>query len=220
MKSNRSILVWIVGILSILPLVYLAALYPTLPKIVPTHFDMAGRPNDYSEKSTLIFLTVLFSALSIGTYLLITNLPKIDPKKTAGQSPEIFQRMGVTIALLMCFINFAITYAATNKSENITRFIFPALGIFFAFMGKFMQDIKPNYFAGFRTPWALENDDNWRATHQLAGNMWMAGGSTITIITIFLPGVYAFIAFMSIMAIICIIPFAFSYRFFKKHQAK
>jgi uncharacterized membrane protein len=220
MKSNQSILVWIVVILSILPLVYLAALYPTLPNIVPTHFDMEGRPNDYSEKSTLIFIAVLFSALSIGTYLLITNLPKIDPKKTAGQSPEIFQRMGVTIALLMCFINFAITYAATNKSENITRFIFPALGIFFAFMGKFMQDIKPNYFAGFRTPWALENDDNWRETHKLAGNMWMAGGSTITIITVFLPGEYAFIAFMSIMAIICIIPFAFSYLFFKKHQPK
>ncbi len=220
MKNNKSMMLWIVGIISIIPIVYLAAIYPTLPKIVPTHFDMDGRPNDYSDKSTLIFLTVLFTVLSIGCYLLITNLPKIDPKKTAGQSPELFQKLGLTLALLMSFINFVITYAATNKSDNITRVIFPALGIFFAFMGKYMQDIKPNYFAGFRTPWALENDDNWRETHKLAGSMWMVGGSTMTIITVFLPGEYAFIAFMSITAIICIVPFAYSYLFFKKQQPK
>lgn len=218
MQNNKSIMLWIVGIISLLPVVYLAAIYPSLPNIVPTHFDMNGRPNDYSDKSTLIFLTVLFSALSIGCYLLITNLPKIDPKKTAGQSPEIFQRLGLIITLLMTFINFVITYAATNKSDNITRVIFPALGIFFAFMGKYMKDIKPNYFAGFRTPWALENDDNWRETHQLAGKMWMAGGSTITILTVFLPSGYGFIAFMSIIAIVTIVPFAYSYLFFKKQQ--
>lgn len=218
MKNNQSIMPWIVGIISLLPIVYLAAIYPTLPKIVPTHFDMDGHPNDYSDKSSLIFLTVLFTVLSIGCYLLITNLPKIDPKKTAGQSPEIFQKLGLTIALLMSFINFVITYAATNKSDNITVVIFPALGIFFAFMGKYMKDIKPNYFAGFRTPWALENDDNWRETHKLAGNMWMVGGILITILTIALPGAYGFIAFMSIIAIVTIIPFAFSYMFFKKQQ--
>lgn len=220
MKNNKSMMLWIVGIISLIPIVYLAAIYPTLPTVVPTHFDMDGKPNDYSDKSTLIFITLLFSTLSLGCYLLITNLPKIDPKKTAGQSPELFQKLGLTIALLMSFINFVITYAATNKSENITRVIFPALGIFFAFMGKYMKDIKPNYFAGFRTPWALENDDNWRETHKLAGNMWMAGGSTITILTVFLPSEYGFIAFMCIVAIVTIVPFVFSYLFFKKQQPK
>lgn len=218
MKNNRTIMLWIVGIISLLPIIYLAEIYSTLPKIVPTHFDMDGQPNDYSDKSTLIFLSVLFTVLSLGTYLLITNLPKIDPKKTAGQSPEIFQRLGLTIALLMSFINFVITYAATNKSDNITRIIFSALGIFFAFMGKYMKDIKPNYFAGFRTPWALENDDNWRETHKLAGSMWMFGGILMSILTIILPSEYGFIAFMSTIAIITIIPFVFSYLYFKKQQ--
>ena len=220
MKNNKSMMLWVIGIISIIPIVYLAVIYPTLPKIVPTHFDMDGRPNDYSDKSTLIFLTVLFTVLSIGTYLLITNLPKIDPKKTAGQSPELFQKLGLTLALLMSFINLVITYSATNKSDNITKVIFPALGVFFAFMGKYMQDIKPNYFAGFRTPWALEDDNNWMKTHKLAGNMWMAGGSIITIVTVFLPTEFAFIAFMSFMAIICIVPFAYSYLYFKKQQPK
>jgi uncharacterized membrane protein len=220
MKNNKSLLIWIAGILSAIPLFYLAAIYKGLPNIVPTHFDMDGRPNDYSERSTLIFLTIMFSVLSFGVFLLITNLPKIDPKKTAGQSPELFQKMGLTISVLFCFINIAITYAAKNKGENITWIIFPALGIFFAFLGKYMREIKPNYFAGFRTPWALENDDNWRETHLLAGSMWIGGGIAITILTIVLPTVYRFIAFMSIIGIISIVPFVFSYLFFKKQQQK
>lgn len=217
MKTNQSIAVWIVGILSVLPIVYLAAIYTGLPTIVPTHFGIEGRPNGYSEKSTLILLTLLLSGLSIGTYLLITNLPKIDPKKTAGQSPELFRKMGLTISVFLCFINFTITYAAANKSDNITRIIFPALGIFFALLGNFMRDIKPNYFAGFRTPWALEDADNWKETHHLAGKFWVVGGILISITTLVLPNEYGFIAFMSIIAIICIVPFAYSYLYFKKH---
>ena len=218
MKNSTSPVIWIAGILAILPLFYLAAIYPGLPNIVPTHFDMDGKPNDYSEKSTLIFLTVLFSALSFGSFLLITNFPKIDPKKTAGQSPELFKKMGITISVLFCFINFAITYASKNNGENITWIIFPVLGIFFAFLGNYMREIKPNYFAGFRTPWALENDENWRQTHLLAGKIWMAGGIAMTISTIVLPSAYRFIAFMSITGIICIVPFVFSYLFFKNQQ--
>jgi uncharacterized membrane protein len=220
MKNNQSLNRWIAVILSILPLFYLAAIYHSLPAIVPTHFDMEGHPNGYSERSSLIFFTLLFSVIGMGTFLLITNLPKIDPKKTAGQSPELFQKMGLTITVLFCFINFAITYGAANKGENITWIIFPGMGIFFAFLGKYMRDIKPNYFAGFRTPWALENDDNWKETHRLAGSMWMVGGIAMTIFTIALPTVYRFIAFMGIIAIITIVPFVFSYLYFKKHQSK
>lgn len=220
MKNNKSLFIWIAGILSIIPLFYLANIYTSLPKIVPTHFDMEGRPNDFSERSTLVFLTIMFSVLSFGVFLLITNLPKIDPKKTAGQSPELFQKMGLTISVLFCFINFAIVYAAQNKGENITWVLFPALGVFFAFLGKYMREIKPNYFAGFRTPWALEDDDNWRETHLLAGNVWISGGIVITILTIILPIEYRFIAFISIVTIMTIIPFGFSYLFFKKQQKK
>ena len=218
--NNKSLFTWIAGILSILPIFYLGLIYPNLPNIVPTHFDMDGRPNDFSDKSTLIFLTLLFSVLSFGVFLLITNLPKIDPKKTAGQSPELFQKMGITISVLFCFINFAISYAAKNKGENITWILFPALGIFFSFLGKYMREIKPNYFAGFRTPWALENDDNWRETHLLAGSMWIAGGITIAVFTIILPIEFRFIAFMSLIGIMCIVPFLFSYLYYKKHQGK
>jgi uncharacterized membrane protein len=81
-----------------------------------------------------------------------------------------------------------------------------------------MHSIKPNYFAGLRTPWALEDPDNWRATHRLAGKLWFAGGLVITIAVLLLPTVPGFIFFMSIVAVLVLIPFIYSYRYFKSHH--
>ena len=81
-----------------------------------------------------------------------------------------------------------------------------------------LNSIKPNYFAGFRTPWALENEDNWRATHRLVSKMWFAGGILVTIFALILPSGPATIVMLSLVAVMTIIPFIYSYVYFKKHS--
>lgn len=54
--------------------------------------------------------------------------------------------------------------------------IFPLIGLLFVFLGNVMYSLKPNYFAGIRVPWTLDSDDNWKATHRVAGIVWFAGG--------------------------------------------
>lgn len=41
----------------LIPLAYLASVYSSLPAIVATHFDLNGRPNGYSNKSTLVWMS-------------------------------------------------------------------------------------------------------------------------------------------------------------------
>lgn len=72
--------------------------------------------------------------------------------------------------------------------------------------------------SGFRTPWALENEDNWRKTHQLVSKLWVRGGLLITLATLFLPVRAGFIFFICVISIITIIPGIYSYRYFKKHR--
>ncbi len=67
-----------------------------------------------------------------------------------------------------------------------------------------MHSIKPNYFAGMRTPWTLEDNDTWRATHRLAGKLWFAGGIILTIIALLLPAETGAIVFMSLVAVLVI----------------
>ena len=82
-----------------------------------------------------------------------------------------------------------------------------------------MHSIKPNYFAGFRMPWTLESEENWKATHMLASKIWFAGGILIAILALFIKPFIMFFVMMGIVLIMVLVPAIFSYRFFKKEKA-
>jgi uncharacterized membrane protein len=92
------------------------------------------------------------------------------------------------------------------------------VGLLFAFIGNIMLNIKPNYFAGIRTPWTLESEDNWCATHRLAGKLWFAGGILITILTLLIPSKAGFVVFMCCVGVLVLIPAIYSYLYFKKSR--
>ena len=47
--------------------------------------------------------------------------------------------------------------------------------VFFIVVGNCIPTVRPNYFVGVRTPWTLESDEVWRATHRLLGRSWVFG---------------------------------------------
>lgn len=218
MKKSSPLGTILMVLIMAIPVMYTASIYSSLPSTIPTHFDINGRANAFGSKDMIWFTTLLLAGVSAALYFLITNLPKIDPKKTAGQSPELFHKLAVILVVFMCALNLIIIYATQNGSFNITNLMLPLMGLLFLVLGNYMHSIKPNYFVGFRLPWTLENEDNWRKTHQLVGKLWVIGGLVITIATLLLPAKPGFIVFISIAIIITIIPTVYSYRYFKKHQ--
>ena len=219
MKNTSSLGTWLVLLLIIIPLIYLGGIYNSLPETIPLHFDINGKADGFGSKSKLWFVVILMTVVSAGTYLLITNLPKIDPKKTAGQSPELYHKIAVVLVVFLCALNIVIIYSSVSGSFNMSKLMFPLLGLMITLLGNYMHSIKPNYFVGFRTPWTLENEDNWRKTHQLVGKLWVPGGILITILTLLLPAKTGFIIFLCIIGIITIIPGIYSYLYFKKNQS-
>lgn len=69
-----------------------------------------------------------------------------------------------------------ILYTTAHQGISIEKLLFPIMGLAFAGMGLYMPKIKQNYFAGFKLPWTLDNEDNWNATHKIAGKVWLYGG--------------------------------------------
>lgn len=204
-----------------LPFVYLGIQYAGLPDTVPVHFNAEGVADKFGSKSSLWLHTSILSAVALGTYLLISNLHKIDPKKTAKTSAATLNSLAIVIVLFLTVINIMITYSAINypSTFGITKIVLPAVGLLLSFIGYQMRTIQPNYFIGLRLPWTLEDDENWTATHQLAAKLWVPGGLIIAVVAWILPFFSAFITSMIITAIIVIIPTVFSYRFFRKKQA-
>jgi uncharacterized membrane protein len=204
--------------IALIPALYLLYIYPSLPETVPVHFNFSGKPDDYAHKSTLFYTVGLLTVVTLGVYLLIKFLPNIDPKKTARVSASVLQKISVAMVVFFSAINIIIIYSSVSGSFNLSRLFNPLLGLFFTYIGNLMHNIKPNYFVGIRVPWTLEDPNNWRATHQMGGKLWVAGGIVITISTLLLPPKVGEMSFMVMTAILAIVPIAYSYLYFKKHQ--
>lgn len=207
-------------VLIALPFVYLGVQYAGLPETVPVHFNAEGIADQFGAKSSLWLHTSILSTVAIGTYLLIRNLHKIDPKKTAKTSADTLNSLAIVILVFLTVINIMITYSAVNYPAklSITTVVLPAVGLLLSFLGYQMRTIQPNYFIGLRLPWTLEDDENWAATHQLAARLWIPGGLIIAVTALTLPFFSAFIITMIITAAIVIIPTVFSYLFYRKKQ--
>ncbi|MDE3214418.1 MAG: DUF1648 domain-containing protein, partial [Bacteroidota bacterium] len=69
MKTRFKATEFLILVVMVLPILYLASVYGSLPSRVPTHFRYDGTPDDYSKKSFLWILVSLMSVLSLGLYL-------------------------------------------------------------------------------------------------------------------------------------------------------
>lgn len=205
----------IVWLIIAAPAVYLAVVWKKIPGKVALHFDWTGKADRLGDRNELLTTAIVLIVVNAIVYLILTNIYRIDPKKYAAENKGRLRRLafGITVFLsgLLCMIIYNGSIGNVNLSTGL---LLAAIGLLFAFIGNYMHNIKPNYFAGFRLPWTLENEDNWKKTHALAGKLWFAGGLFLAIICLFLPPKIAFIIFFTVMIVLTIIPIVFSYRLY------
>jgi len=202
----------------LLPVVYLRFVYASLPQSVPVHFGINGTVDRYGSKSEFLVGPSILIGVSALVYLLLKFLPSIDPKRQVKYGEGTFQKLALGMVIFLAALNIGIVYATVHRGFQIDKLIFPIIGLLFAFLGNVMNSIKPNYFAGIKTPWTLESEDNWRATHRLAGKIWFIGGILLAIVTFFLPPATGTIFFTSGILVMALIPVIYSFVYFKKHQ--
>lgn len=202
----------------LLPVAYVAYIYSSLPASVPVHFDIDGKADRYGSRGEFLALQGVLMGTSALVYLLLKFLPAIDPKKYVKYGEATFQKLALGLVLFLAALDIAIAYATVNNSFDVGKLILPVVGLLFAFIGNVMNSIKPNYFAGVRTPWTLEDPDTWRSTHRLASKLWFFGGIGLTIAVLLLPNKAGMIVFLSIVGILVLIPVIYSYVYYKKHH--
>lgn len=206
----------IIGIV-LIPFVYLAFLWNTLPEKVPTHWNYKGEIDRWGDKYSLIGLLFLLPVL---TYLLLLIIPKIDPKKRIDLMGGKYYQLKFIIVLLMSLLSLFILYLTKNQSISNPNLIFALIGILIVVMGNYFKVIQPNYFLGMRTPWTLENKEVWKSTHTFASKLWFIGGLLIIIGGIILPDEFFLVVFLSIIALIVIVPMVYSYFKFKEIETQ
>jgi uncharacterized membrane protein len=199
----------------VLPYVYLSTIWNKLPARVPTHFDLSGKPNDWSDKTSLLYLP---GALTIGIYVLMLIIPYIDPKKKIQQMGSKYYNLRFLLTFFFSILAIFILYSSSTGSIKNPNILMGLMGALFAMLGNYFQTLRPNYFIGIRTPWTLESEQTWKKTHLLGGKIWMVGGVLIAFFSFFQSNQLFSIVFGIIIGILVVVPVVYSYFEFQKEK--
>ena len=217
-QLNKVIEILVVVLLLSIPIIYAGIVYGDLPDTIPIHFDLEGNPNGFGSRSSIFLGPSILAATGIFTFLLISNLSSIDPKRYKQENGLLFKKLGFILVIFLTALGMIIVRSSVAPGNVMTKNMFPILGFLFIGFGYYMPSISPNYFVGLRLPWTLESADNWKATHKMAGKWWMVGGALQVIIGFILPAEAAAISFFIIMALMVAVPTGFSYLKFKREN--
>ena len=201
----------------LLPFIYLAYIWHELPARIPIHWNVQGEIDRYGSRSELI---IVVFALPVLIYLILLVVPLIDPKYKIKNMGSKYQDIKILTTLFMSVLAMYIIYSVKNASLFNPNFIFLLLGILYAILGNYMKTIRANYFVGIRTPWTLENEAVWKATHRMGGVLWFAGGLIIVAGSLVLGQKANFIFFMVVTGIIVLVPVIYSYVKFKEEEKR
>lgn len=209
--------IWLV---ILVPPVYLTIVWNLLPASVPMHFNLEGYADRYGSRYELLTMIIILTVLNAAIYLLLPNIYRIDPKRYAVENKSRLFRISCAVVIFLVAVLCMIIYSSVRANIKAgIQFMIPALGLLFTIIGNYMYTIKPNYFAGFRLPWTLHNDENWRKTHLLGGKLFFWGGLLIAICGLFTSIKVSMIFMLVMLTLTILIPCIYSYRLYKKQSA-
>ena len=63
-----------------------------------------------------------------------------------------------------------------RKEYLLMAILYVGMGLLFVIVGNYLPKVKPNRTIGIRVVWALQDEENWNATHRFSGKIWVAAG--------------------------------------------
>jgi uncharacterized membrane protein len=223
MKKAKTILLQ--ALIGLIPAIYLLSIWNTLPERVPIHYNANFEADAFGSKFEVLWIILFMFVVAIGTSLLILNLNKIDPMQRYATNNTLFVKISWTvllfISLISCFIVYETEhYTQTNESSFSPKYIVALVALLFVALGNYMNTIKPNYFVGIRTPWTLDDEENWRLTHHLASKVWFFGGLLLFVLVMVLPQEYAVYGMVFSILPLAGIPIFYSFYIFRQKLKK
>lgn len=209
MKNKK----WVISSLCcLLPMIVGILLYDILPPRIPIHFNGNGEIDGYGTKAVVVFgLPIGMALLNYFTGWMLRK----DPKNT--NIPNVMANITLIFIPVMTWVGCAISILTALKIKvDVNLIIITLLGIVLMIIGNYLPKCKQSYTLGIKTPWALNNEENWRKTHRLGGILWSIAGIVLIVNEWFLnSNMYVFLIALFAMVIV---PFIYSYMQYAKGE--
>lgn len=207
---------WLGFLIALATLVFSAAVVSRLPEQVPTHFNMQGEPDDFTGRIWAAFLMPLMAILMYGLFHLF---PKISPRRAnMDRFEDTYWLIANLVVAFMCALHVLVLGRALGWPVDITSAVLLGVGLMFMVIGNVLPRTRSNWWIGIRTPWTMESENVWRATHRLAGKTFMIGGA-ITVVGALMPAAVRPWIAMGALGIGGFIPVIYSYLYWRREKA-
>lgn len=212
LKKNKGLMI-LTSVIIVLPMVVGILLWDQLPEKMAIHWGANGEADGWSSRPVAVFgMPLLLLAIHwLGVWL--TG----EDKRNRHQNEKVLQLM-FWIAPVVSLFGMGSTYAsALGQPLRIDRLALLLLGIIFAMIGNYMPKCRQNYTIGIKVVWTLSDEENWNATHRLAGKLWMIGG-LLLMLCAFLTGPALTWVMPVVLGIMVGAPILYSWRFSQRKK--
>lgn len=211
MIKNNKLKTLISSLIILLPTLFGVILWDKLPDEMVSHIGLSGEADAMSPKALCVFgMPLMLLAFHLFALWITGKDPK-NKKQTKKAIGMVFWILPA-ISLYISLIIYSAALGTELSYENITLIL---IGLMFVVTGNYLPKCKQNYTLGIKVKWAIENEENWNATHRFGGKVWVACGAVIMLCA-FLPE--KFIPYVLIGSLVpsAIIPVLYSYLYYKK----
>ena len=213
--NKKNILKAIISsIVILLPIIFGIIFWDSLPDTITTHFGADGTPDGASSKAFAVFALPLIMLALHWVCVLTTFLTN----RKNGQSDKVYTLLFFIMPMLSIFVATLIYATAFNYDLHLGSILCVISGLMFVLMGNYMPKITRNRTMGIKIKWTLASDENWAATHRVAGRVWFFGGFVVMLGAL-LPLDALMIAALPAILLLVLIPTVYSYVFYKKQLA-
>jgi uncharacterized membrane protein len=185
-----------------------AIVWRTSPDQIPVHWNAAGEVDRYGGKAEGL---LMLPAITVGLYLLLLFLPRIDPKKANyALFSGSYAIIRISLVVLMAAIHALVILWIEDVKINASLVVLGGVGLLFIVLGLVMGKVQPNWFVGIRTPWTLASRRSWVKTHRLGGWTFIGLG-IVAILSAAAPGQWGFAVLMAVTFVAVTVLIVYSY---------
>ena len=202
------------SIVILLPIAFGLIFWENLPEQLTTHWGLDGVADGWMTKgATVCVLPLILLAFHWLCFWASTKLPG-----TENQNPKILNMVLWIIPIVSLMANGTIYAVGFGEKINPIFLIFPILGVLAIVLGNYLPKCKRSISTGIKVKWALQNEENWYATHRFGGKVYVIVGFVL-LACMFLPTVIALcVGGVALLAMV-VVPVVYSYTYYKKQVA-
>ena len=192
-----------------------AAVYLWLPDQIPSHWNIAGEVDSTMSKTWGAFMMPL---IMLGLYGVFRVIPALSPKGYGIEAANSgFVGIRVAVFALFALLNVLILLAALGVPIAMGSAVSMAVGGLLTVLGWFLDRLPRNFYVGIRTPWTIDDEDNWTRTHRLGKWLFMAAGLVMVV-----GGIMGANAFVIVTAALAagLVPMVYSYLIYRQGPGK